>query len=201
MDVTALNYLYADASAADPSITQERCRATLGALGLKGESALRRIGDLSGGEKAKVSFAAFVLKPVSLLLLDEPSNHIDVTALSALSEALVKFDGAMVVVSHDREFCRTIAPTHTVQVAGGKVDRARTCLYLTDSVFDRAVEAHEEAGSSGGGVQVDAAVDKTKRKLTYAEQKEKQKCTRWRITATSLQQKRNDRRSTRKSRN
>ncbi|MED6307177.1 MAG: ATP-binding cassette domain-containing protein, partial [Planctomycetota bacterium] len=79
MDVTALNHLYFEASAADPSITQERARATLGALGIRGDAALRRIGDLSGGEKAKVSLAAFVLKPVSLLLLDEPSNHIDVT--------------------------------------------------------------------------------------------------------------------------
>ena len=184
MDVTALDYLYSTASAADPSITQETARSTLGAIGLSGDTAIRKIKDLSGGEKAKVSFAAFVLKPCNLLLLDEPSNHIDSYALIALSKALVKFDGALVVVSHDREFCRAIAPTHTIQVAGGKVEKPEKCLYLSDALFDKATAKHNElmdaeqdSNRLGNGANVKQEA-KMKQKLTYVEQKEKQKASR-----------------------
>ena len=188
MDMTALDHLYAEASAADPSITQERARATLGALGLKGDAALRTIRDLSGGEKAKVSFAAFVLKPCSLLLLDEPSNHIDVHALDAFSRALLTYDGALVVVSHDREFCRAINPTHTVTVCGGKVGKVTPCVHLGDAIFDKAASMHDEATRASkekdGAEDNDATVygtaahKKAKQRLTYAEERERQKAQR-----------------------
>ena len=116
-------------------------------------------------------------------------------ALRALSEALVKFDGAMVVASHDREFCRAIAPTHTVQVAGGRVDGPSACLYLSDAVFERAVEAHEGAGassSSGGGAGAGAAAGaaEARGRLSYAEQKEKQKAARRMTKILSIIEKR-----------
>ena len=65
----------------DPTISDETARKALGALGLTGEKSLRKVGHLSGGEKARVALASFVLIPHNLLLLDEPSNHLDVTTL------------------------------------------------------------------------------------------------------------------------
>ena len=74
---------------ASPSTTEQRARSVLGALGLSGGAAKDRlIGQLSGGEKARVALAAFVLRPVNVLLLDEASNHLDVAAIDALTDAL-----------------------------------------------------------------------------------------------------------------
>eukprot|EP00962_Isochrysis_galbana_P040516 scaffold14695_cov117-Isochrysis_galbana.AAC.3 len=67
--------------ARDLEVTDERCRAVMGALGLSGDKALRKIGSLSGGEKARVALAAFCLTPCNVLLLDEPTNHLDVESV------------------------------------------------------------------------------------------------------------------------
>jgi ATPase subunit of ABC transporter with duplicated ATPase domains len=69
----------------DPTISDETARRALGALGLTGEKSLRKVGHLSGGEKARVALASFVLIPHNLLLLDEPSNHLDVTTLKVVT--------------------------------------------------------------------------------------------------------------------
>ena len=100
----------------DPTISDETARKALGALGLTGEKSLRKVGHLSGGEKARVALASFVLIPHNLLLLDEPSNHLDVTTLKVLTAALRKFEGSVVVISHDRAFLEELEPTHVVTV-------------------------------------------------------------------------------------
>ena len=91
----------------------------MGSLGLVGDKATRRIGDLSGGEKARVALATFCLQPSNVLLLDEPTNHLDAEAIAALLEAIDEYEGAIVVVSHDRAFCEAIACTHVGYVANG----------------------------------------------------------------------------------
>ena len=84
----------------------------LGALGLSGGAAKDRlIGQLRGGEKARVALAAFVLRPVNVLLLDEASNHLDVAAIDALTDALRGWDGAVVAVTHNRTFADALEPT------------------------------------------------------------------------------------------
>jgi len=106
----------------DPTISDETARKALGALGLTGEKSLRKVGHLSGGEKARVALASFVLIPHNLLLLDEPSNHLDVTTLKVLTAALREFAGSVVVISHDRMFLEELDPTHVVTVRDGRVD-------------------------------------------------------------------------------
>ena len=88
IDATPLAHVLTVARAADPTVTELTARSVLGALGLSGGAAKeRRIGDLSGGEKARVALAAFVLRPVNVLLLDEASNHLDTAAIDALTGA------------------------------------------------------------------------------------------------------------------
>lgn len=106
-------------------ISDEQGRSVMGRLGLSGDKPLRKISALSGGEKARVALSMFSLKANNLVMLDEPSNHLDVECIEALGEALSKWgkieggsgsrtagDGAIIVVSHDRTFCETVGFTH-----------------------------------------------------------------------------------------
>jgi ATP-binding cassette subfamily F protein 3 len=106
---------------ANPNLTVTEVRTVMGSLGLTGDKSIRPIGHLSGGEKARVALACFSLVPHNMLLLDEPSNHLDVETIESLTIALRAFKGAVVVVSHDRKFCEALSPTHVMTVEAGKV--------------------------------------------------------------------------------
>ena len=84
-------------------------RNNMGRLGLTGDIAFARIGLLSSGEKAKLQITKLLLSEYNLLLLDEPTNHMDIRTREMLEEALAKYPGAVVFVSHDRAFIRNIA--------------------------------------------------------------------------------------------
>jgi ATP-binding cassette subfamily F protein 3 len=114
----ALQVVLESVQAIDGSVTEERARATMGALGLSGSKALQTIGTMSGGEKARVALSMFVLVPHNLLLLDEPSNHLDVGALDALTAALVDYTGTIVCVTHNRDLCEKMQATHVAMVRG-----------------------------------------------------------------------------------
>ena len=150
-DMAACEYVADTVRSADSSITDESCRTIMGSLGLIGEKATRLIGSLSGGEKARVALATFCLTPCNVILLDEPTNHLDVDAVAALLEAIGKYEGAVVVVSHDRAFCEAIEATHVGYVADGKISVAERTLRETDfSEEDRGVVnvvAAEESSS------------------------------------------------------
>ncbi|KAH8048613.1 ATPase [Aureococcus anophagefferens] len=118
----------------DAMTSEKQGRDTLGALGLRGEMALRKVGSLSGGEKARVALACFVLVPNNVLILDEPSNHLDVDTVAALANGLNAFEGAVIVVSHDRAFVDELMPTHVATVADGAVSLEKRDL--TDADWD-----------------------------------------------------------------
>jgi ATPase subunit of ABC transporter with duplicated ATPase domains len=109
----------------DISVSEQEARSVMGRLGLQGDKPLRKVGDLSGGEKARVALAMFALKPSNVYLLDEPSNHLDAECVEALSDALNEWSdvddknlaGALVVVSHDRNFCEKLQFTHVATVS------------------------------------------------------------------------------------
>ena len=92
-------------------------RAYVSAFGFKGSRQQQAVGTLSGGERNRVHLAQLLKSGGNLILLDEPSNDLDVDTLRALEEALVKFAGCAVVISHDRWFLDRIA-THIIRVAG-----------------------------------------------------------------------------------
>ncbi|MBV7298827.1 ABC transporter ATP-binding protein [Enterovibrio paralichthyis] len=101
-DETALQHLMRLA----PEATEQQLRDYLGSFGFHGDKALDVIAPFSGGEKARLVLALIVWQKPNLLLLDEPTNHLDLDMRAALTIALQSFEGAMVIVSHDRYLLR-----------------------------------------------------------------------------------------------
>ena len=123
-EVDALTHVLDVARKVDKSITMERARGVLGALGITGSAAVdRTIGSLSGGEKARVALAAFVLKPVNVLLLDEASNHLDGTAIEALCDGLRGWEGAVIAITHNPAFAAALNPTIVAKVETARSPR------------------------------------------------------------------------------
>ncbi|CEG00324.1 ABC transporter, conserved site [Ostreococcus tauri] len=124
-EVDALTHVLDVARKIDKSVTSETARGVLGALGITGSAAVdRTIGSLSGGEKARVALAAFVLRPVNVLLLDEASNHLDGTAIEALCEGLRGWEGAVCAITHNASFAVALNPTVVVRVEHGSATSA-----------------------------------------------------------------------------
>jgi ATP-binding cassette subfamily F protein 3 len=103
-----------------PKATQEQVRARLGRFGFSQDKVNVKIGELSGGERARLNFCFITHDGPSLLILDEPTNHLDIQAREALVEALNEYKGAVVLISHDRHLVELTAD-HLWLVAGGKV--------------------------------------------------------------------------------
>jgi len=103
-----------------PRDTQTQVRAQLGRFGFGKEKAETKIGDLSGGEKARLLFALMSAEAPHILLLDEPANHLDVDARQALVQSINAFEGAVVIVSHDPHLIALTADRFWL-VAGGAV--------------------------------------------------------------------------------
>ena len=74
----------------------------------QGDDVHKRIANLSGGEKSRVVLAKLLAQPLNLLILDEPTNHLDIQSREVLLETLQKFDGTVILVSHDRHFLRSL---------------------------------------------------------------------------------------------
>ena len=89
-----------------PQSTEQQLRDYLGSFGFVGDKALEKVGPFSGGEKARLVLALIVWQRPNLLLLDEPTNHLDLDMRQALTIALQAYEGAMVIVSHDRYLLR-----------------------------------------------------------------------------------------------
>ena len=104
----------------DFGIAEDEARKYLGAFLFHGDEVFRRIGDLSGGEQARLAFLKLMLTGANFLVLDEPTNHLDIPAREAVEEALMAFPGTFVVVSHDRYFLDKVANT-TAELADGSL--------------------------------------------------------------------------------
>ena len=81
-----------------------RVRSILGSFLFSNDEVTKKIKVLSGGERARVALCKLLLEPYNLLIMDEPTNHLDITSKELLKKALIKYDGSLIVVSHDREF-------------------------------------------------------------------------------------------------
>src|SRR5229473_1704755 len=110
-----------DLGAASPRSTQTELRSLLGCFLFSEDDVFKKIGVLSGGERGRYALLRLLLHPANFLLLDEPTNHLDLRAKDVLLEALVKYTGTVVFVSHDRYFIDKLA-TRVFEIGEGKVE-------------------------------------------------------------------------------
>lgn len=104
----------------DTSITPQEIRAMAGSLLFSSDQILKKVKVLSGGEKSRVALGRILLQKVPFLLLDEPTNHLDFQTVEALTQALKRYPGTIIVVSHDRGFIRRVG-TKILEVSKGSV--------------------------------------------------------------------------------
>jgi len=110
-----------DLGEVSPRSTQTELRSLLGCFLFSEDDVFKKIGVLSGGERGRYALLRLLLDPANFLLLDEPTNHLDLRAKDVLLDALMKYTGTVVFVSHDRYFIDKLA-TRVFEVGGGKVE-------------------------------------------------------------------------------
>ncbi len=110
-----------DLGRVSPQSRQTELRSLLGCFLFSGEDVFKRIGVLSGGERNRYALLRMLLHPANFLLLDEPTNHLDMRAKDVLLEALSKYTGTVVFVSHDRYFIDNLA-TRVFEIGEGRVE-------------------------------------------------------------------------------
>jgi ATP-binding cassette subfamily F protein 3 len=121
-----------------PDWTQTQVRSLLGRFGLSNDSVFKNVGQLSGGEKARLALALMLVTPCNLLVLDEPTNHLDIPAKKMLEDAVRAYEGAALVVSHDRFFISRVA-NRIVELRDGElvVYRGDYAYYLQKKEEER----------------------------------------------------------------
>ena len=107
---------------------RNKIKDLLGAFMFGGENSTKKVKVLSGGERARLAMIKLLLEPVNLLILDEPTNHLDMKTKDILKQALVDFDGTLIVVSHDRDFLDGLV-TKVYEFGGGKVTEHLEGIY------------------------------------------------------------------------
>jgi len=148
-----------------PDWTQTQVRSLLGSFCFSNDAVFKEVGKLSGGEKARLALALMLLSPCNLLVLDEPTNHLDIPAKEMLENALRNYEGAALVVSHDRYFISQVA-NKIVEIRDGEL-----VVYRGDYAYYREKKAEEAAAAQAA---LEAAEQEAKRKAKRDKQKAKE---------------------------
>ena len=150
-----------------------RLRDILGAFLFRGEDIDKKVKVLSGGERSRLAMARLMLEPYNLLILDEPTNHMDMRSKDILKSALQKYDGTVVVVSHDREFLDGLVDRIYEFRDGGVREYLGDIWYFLEK---RKVESLQEIERKDRPTVSDKSNDTpTAGKMTYEQKKEQEK--------------------------
>lgn len=120
-NLSPLNTVLEELWSAYPALTEQEIRGTLARFRFTGDDVYKSVGELSGGERARLTLSKLILSDVNLLVLDEPTNHLDIDSREALEAAVAEFDGTVIAVSHDRYFLGKLA-TRLLDLDGDAVD-------------------------------------------------------------------------------
>lgn len=152
-----------------------KIRDILGAFMFGGEASDKKVKVLSGGERSRLAMIKLLLEPVNLLILDEPTNHLDMRTKDVLKEAILAFDGTVIVVSHDRDFLDGLVEK-VYEFGDGKVREHLGGIY--DFLQKKEIESLDALNKSNTMIGQSASATSPKQKtasdgkLSYAEHKE-----------------------------
>ena len=151
--------------------TSGRVRSILGSFLFSNDEVKKKVKVLSGGERARVALCKLLLEPYNLLIMDEPTNHLDITSKELLKKALAKYDGSLIVVSHDREFLQGL----TEKVYEFKIQNIKEYIGDIDTFLEEKDLENFKQLESSQKEQKNTKQDKSDVQLSYAEQKAHQK--------------------------
>ena len=153
-----------------PNLSNTEIRSCLAAFLFTGDDVFKRISDLSGGERGRVSLAKLMLSEANFIILDEPTNHLDITSKEILEEALNNYTGTLLYVSHDRYFINQTA-TRILELTGNTLVNyvGNYDYYLEKKEALTAIYAPSSAAQPEAAPQTDTAT-----KLDWKQQKEEQ---------------------------
>lgn len=114
------NTVLEEVQLANGELREDDVRSILGSFLFKRSDVSKKVGVLSGGEKSRLSLVKFLVDPPNLLLMDEPTTHLDLLSVEALVQALKRYEGTLVFISHDVHFIRALA-ARTLHISAGKV--------------------------------------------------------------------------------
>lgn len=165
-----------------PGVAAQALRDFLGSWNFAGDRAFESVDGFSGGERARLALALIAWDKPNLLLLDEPTNHLDLDMREALADALAEFDGALVLVSHDRHLLGLVCDSFW-RVADGVVEQFDGDLddyarWLRSRGSDAKKNRNKEKAESKPAAPVDTPEERRRR---AAEQRESEKASRQRV--------------------
>ncbi len=151
-----------------------RLRDILGAFLFQGDDIEKKVKVLSGGERSRLAMARLMLEPYNLLILDEPTNHMDMRSKDILKQALIAFDGTVVLVSHDRDFLDGVVDRIYEFRDGGVTEYLGGIHYFLEK---RKVESMRDIERAAPTAKKDkpSESEPAKGKLSYEQQKEQEK--------------------------
>ncbi len=151
-------------------VTEQFVRTLLGCFLFRGDDVFKRVSVLSGGEKSRLALVKLLLDPPNLLLMDEPTTHLDMPSIDALVEALKQYAGTLIFISHDVYFIRALANL-VVHVNAGKLTHyAGDYQYYLDKTSATSAREALTAGTAGQSKSPEATV-----RLTAAKSKEQKR--------------------------